>query len=65
MTTFDIVPAFNVFEDRCPGFNSGSISVKIDLFCFVDEIKLISWTQMAQYGMFSVLNEGAGVYTTC
>jgi hypothetical protein len=34
MTTFDIVPAFNVFEDRCPGFNSGSISVKIDLFCF-------------------------------
>jgi len=31
----------------------------------VDEIKLISWTKMAQYGMFSVLNEGAGVFTTC
>jgi hypothetical protein len=31
----------------------------------VDEIKLIPWTQMAQYGMFSVLNEGAGVFTTC
>ena len=34
MPSFNIVPAFYVFEDRRSGFCPRVISVKIDLFCF-------------------------------